>query len=107
MRAEEAEGLGLVNVHVYYPRRETMPLPPRPAPLPPTPSNPEFWALTQRWNKFVFKRTLNRGDQPVFNHLPNKKLNLLSLFSYFVVGQFPNIFPWLRYQLGGKKEKKP
>jgi len=107
MRAEEAEGLGTVNVHVYYPRSETMPLPPRPAPLPPTPSNPEFWALTQRWNKYVFKRTLNRGEQPVFNHLPNKKLNLLSLFSYFVVGQFPNIFPWLRYQLGGKKEKKP
>jgi hypothetical protein len=104
-RTEEAEGLGPVNVRVYYPPHDSTPLPPRPAPAPPTRDNPELWALGQRLNDYAVKRALGRVEQPRFNHLPNEKLGPLSLLNYFVVGIGNNILTSLQHQRSQKQTK--
>ena len=104
-RTEEAEGLGSVAVRVYYPAGDATPLPPRPAPAPPTPGNPELWALTNRFNDYAVKRALGRVEQPRFSHLPNEKLNPASLLSYFVVGIGSNILATLQHQRSQKQVK--
>jgi class 3 adenylate cyclase len=102
-RTEEAEGLGTVGVRVYYPAGDSTPLPPRPAPAPPSPDNPELMALANRMNDYAVKRALGRIEQPRFNHLPNQKLNPLSLLDYFVVGIGANIMATLQHQRGQKQ----
>jgi len=104
-RTEEAEGLGPVGVRVYYPAGDPTPLPPRPAPVPPSRDNAELWALANRFNDYAVKWALGRVEQPRFNHLPNEKLNPASLLSYFVVGISNNILATLQHQRGQKQAK--
>ncbi len=102
-RTEEAEGLGPVGVRVYYPAGDATPLPPRPAPAPPSPDNAELLALANRFNDYAVKRALGRVEQPRFSHLPNVKLSPVSLLSYFVVGIGANVLATLQHQLSQKK----
>jgi len=102
-RTEEAEGLGPVGVRVYYPAGDAAPLPPRPAPAPPSPDNAEIWALANRFNDYAVKRALGRVEQPRFNHLPNVKLSPASLLGYFVVGISNNVAAGIRHRLTHKE----
>ena len=81
------------------------PLPPRPAPAPPSRDNPELMALLNRMNDYAVKRALGRVEQPRFSHLPNEKLSPLSLLSYFVGGTGANILAVLQHQRSQKQAK--
>ncbi|HET7376319.1 MAG TPA: DUF2652 domain-containing protein [Anaerolineae bacterium] len=98
-RTEEAEGLGAVGVHVYYPARDAAPLPPRPAPALPTPNHTDIYPLAKRFNDYAVKRTQGQVEPPQFNHLPNVKFNRLNLLGYMAGAASNNIAAIMRDRL--------
>jgi hypothetical protein len=100
-RTEACEGIGQVTVRVYYPPSDELPLPPRPAPGPPTPGT-EIGEIATRWNDYAVQRITGQTPRPNFSHLPQAKLTRLSLWSYFVVGVGGNIIATIRHRLGPK-----
>lgn len=98
-RTEEAEGLGPVDVHVYYPAHEAAPLPPRPVPVLPTPNHTDTYPLTKRFNDYAVKRTRGQVEPRQFNHLPNVKFSRLNLLGYIVGATSNNLAAIIRYHL--------
>jgi hypothetical protein len=101
MRSEACEGIGDINVSIYYPVGEEMPLPRRPALVPPRPGT-ERGALAARWDNYAVGRIHGRTARRTFAHLPDTQLSPLSLWGYFGVGIGGNMVAAIRYWLGAK-----
>jgi len=82
-RQENAEGIGAVNVKVYYPVVDKT-FPHQPAPNFPAPES-DFRAIADRWNNYARRRIQGQDARPNFSSLPNEKMTLWNWIDYFVL----------------------
>ena len=80
LRSEHAEGIGEVNVRVWYPPVDIN-LPPRPAPLFPQPGTKSA-ALYDRFNAYAHRRLSGLESRRRFSSLADLKINAFSRLGY-------------------------
>lgn len=104
-RIEMCEGIGEVNVMVYYFPGAGQQLQPRPAPALPKPGT-EFGAISGRWDQYAIRRMLGRTPKRSFSHLPDLEPSLIGLLRYWLGGLAGNIRSIMRHRLAQKQRQE-
>ena len=89
-RLETVEGIGTIQVQVYYPIGDkTFPTQePVHFPVPGT----EFRVIADRWNDYARRRIEEQEPRRNFSSLPDKKMTRWSRFDYFVLSDIISTF---------------